>query len=268
MMENDFEHDEFDREVTRIPAQNNAQHKLGKGILEHAEQYLQQMSTGEHTHLLKALRNIAQTEPYSNVLADNLDQAVEAKFANDALNLVHIWTLINQHESDIDFNLLDVIQTDYFQAELFEGFDALEIGENKTQRRLIIQEAFKLYEMQCYAGCIPILYAQLEGLLTDVLVAAGYLKQHQTKFIDVYKIVPGLKGHEIKSLWHKSKIAFELNIYFAELAAYKMDNSSTLTMTRHNILHGTELTQFNRGRSFILFLWLFSSISFMSTLKY
>ncbi len=41
---------------------------------------------------------------------------------------------------------LDVIHTDYFQAELLEAFDALEIGDNKAQRRLVIQEAFKLYE--------------------------------------------------------------------------------------------------------------------------
>ena len=142
-----------------------------------------------------------------------------------------------------------------------------EIGDLKAQRREILQEAFKLYQLECYAGCIPVIYAQLEGLLTDVLSAQGYLKQSQTKFVDVYKIVPGLKGHEIKSLWHKAKIATELNRYFAELAPYKMDSSSTVTMSRHNMLHGTDVANFNQERSSILFIWLFAAISFMSTIR-
>ena len=258
---------DFDQPVTRIPQNQNAQNKLGKGILQNADQYLQSMSAAEHKHLIQMLKVLAANEAYFDVLANQLDQAADSKVANDALNLVHIWTLINQHESDVDFNLLDVIKTDYFQAELLEAFDALEIGDHKDQRRLVIQEAFKLYEMQCFAGCIPVLYAQLEGLLTDVLIAKGYLKQNHTKFMDVYKIVPGLKGHEIKSLWHKSKIACELNVYFAELDAYKMDSSSTVTMTRHNIVHGTDVAHFTQERSFVLFIWLFSVTSFMSTLK-
>jgi hypothetical protein len=268
MIDDDFDLDDFEREVTRIPQNQNAQNKLGKGILQNAEQYLQQMSAGEHTHLIQALRQHAQVEAYFDVLADDLDQPVDAKFANDALNLIHIWSLANQHEDNVaSFDLLDVIK-DYFQTELLEAFDALEIdAENKAQRRLVIQEAFKLYQMQCFAGCIPLLYAQLEGLLTDVLIERGFLKQNQTKFVDVYKIVPGLKGHEIKSLWHKTKIACEMNVYFAELAAYKMDSSSTVTMTRHNILHGTDVSHFSKERSFILFIWLFSVVSFMSTLR-
>lgn len=268
MIDADFEDgfDDFEQEVTRIP-QHEKGKQLGQSILQNAGQYLQSMSAAEHKHFIQMLKGLATQEPYFEVLANQLDQPVENKVANDALNLVHIWTLMNQHESDVDFNLLDVIQTDYFQVELLEAFDALETGENKIQRRLVIEEAFKLYDMQCFAGCVPLLYAQLEGLLTDVLLARGYLKQHQTKFIDVYKIVPGLKGNEIKSLWHKAKIACELNTYFSELAAYKMDNSSTVTMTRHNILHGTDVTQFSQERSFILFIWLFSAISFMSTVK-
>ena len=264
--EDDFD---YDQPVTRIPQNQNAQNKLGKGILQNAEQYLQEMSAGEHTHLMQALRQHAQVEAYFDVLADDLDQPVDAKFANDALNLIHVWSLINQHEDDMaSFDLLEVINTAYFQTELLAAFDALEIDtENKAQRRVVIQEAFKLYDMQCFAGCIPLLYAQLEGLLTDVLIERGFLKQNQTKFVDVYKIVPGLKGHEIKSLWHKSKIACEMNIYFAELAAYKMDSSSTVTMTRHNILHGTDVSHFSKERNFILFIWLFSVVSFMSTLR-
>lgn len=263
----DFEDDEFDREVTRIP-QHKSNKVLGKSILEQAQQYWQQIGEAEHTVIIQRLTVLAEQESYFNVLADQLDQPAEAKIANDALNFMHFWTLIQKHEAAPEaFNLLDLIERDYFQNAFFQAFDALEIGELKAQRRVILQEAFKLYQLQCYAGCIPVIYAQLEGILTDVLIEQGYLQQTQTKFVDVYKIVPGLKGNEIKSLWHKAKIATELNRYFAELAAYKMDSSSTVTMTRHNMLHGTEVAHFNQARSFILFIWLFSAVSFMSTVR-
>ncbi|QIO08183.1 hypothetical protein [Acinetobacter lanii] len=263
----DFQDDQFDREVTRIP-QHKTQKVLGKTILELAHQYWQDIVEAEHSLLIQSLRQLAQKESYFDVLADELDQPLDAKIANDALNFMHFWSLIQKHEVDAaQFNLLELINTEYFQTEFFNAFDALEITERKAQRRVILQEAFKLYQLECYAGCIPVIYAQLEGLLTDVLIEQGFLKQSQTKLVDVYKIVPGLKGNEIKSLWHKSKIAGELNRYFAELAAYKMDSSSTVTMTRHNMLHGTDVDNFNQERSFILFIWLFSAVSFMSTLR-
>lgn len=263
--EEDFD---YDQPVTRMKQNASSQKQLGSQILKDAEQYLEDISADEHAFLIKTLLGFADQEPYFQILADELDQPVGTKFANDALNLLYFWQTIHQFEDVDKFNLLDVINTEDFQTEMLKAFDALNITEHKAQRRLVLLEAFKLYKLGFYAGCIPMLYAQLEGILTDVLIEAGFLKQNGTKFVDVYKIVPGLKGNEIKSLWHKAKIAVELNTYFSELAAYKMDSSSTVSMSRHNILHGTDLNHFNQGRSFILFIWLFSAVSFMSTLKY
>lgn len=259
---------DYDPPVTRI--QQNQQNKvqMGNQILKEAEQYLEEISADEHAFLIKTLLGLAEQEPYFQVLAEELDQPLGAKVANDALNLLYFWQAVHQFEDIEKFNLLDVVKSENFQSEMLKAFDALNISEHKAQRRLVLLEAFKLYKLGFYAGCIPMLYAQLEGILTDVLIETGFLKQNATRFVDVYKIVPGLKGNEIKSLWHKSKIAAELNPYFAELAAYQMDSSSTVSMTRHNILHGTDLNHFNQGRSFVLFIWLFSALSFMSTLKY
>ena len=265
-LDNSFD-DEFDREVTRIPQNQNAKKLLENNILKQATSYLENISEDEHQYLIQTLEKFAKEETYFNVLADELNQEIDAKVANDALNLLHFWKDIHKSEDLNSFNLLDVVKAQRFQSEFFEAFDALEIGENKVLRKNVIEEAFKLYELGFYTGCAPILYGQMEGLLTDVLIEHGYLKQQDTKFVDVYKIVPGLKGHEIKSLWHKAKIAHELNPYFSELAAYKMDNSSIVTLTRHNILHGTELNHFNQGRCFILFIWLFGVVSFMGTVK-
>lgn len=264
MIDDDFD---FDQPVTRIP-QNEQRHKqLGNHILKEAQQYLEVISAEEHTQLISALTACSENEEYFNVLADQLNQPLGEKVANDALNLLYFWRENQNFEDASEFKILDVINGEYFQTEMLKAFDALEIGETKAQRRLVILEALKLYKLGFYAGCIPVLYSQLEGILTEVLLQTGFLKQNGTKFVDVYKIVPGLKGNEIKSLWHKAKIATELNRYFAELAAYKMDSSSVVTATRHNMLHGTDVEHFNQERSFILFIWLFSAVSFMSTVR-
>jgi len=266
MIDEDYFDD--DQPVIRIAQNQKTKAQFEKNILKQAQQYLDDISEDEHQFLIQTLRDMAQEEKYFDVLADQLDQPVDAKVANDALNLLYFWQLIHEAKEISEFNLLDVINTEFFQSSLLDAFELLDIGESKAQYKAVLAQSFKLYELKFYAGCIPLLYAQLEGLLTAVLLQNGYLKQQDTKFIDVYKIVPGLKGHEIKSLWHKTKIANELNHYFLELAAYKMDNSSTVSMTRHNILHGTELSHFNQGRSFVLFIWLFSAVSFMSSLKF
>ena len=253
--------------ITRIPQNEQGKNRLGQRVLADAHEYLVKISEKEHIFLMQTLASLVEEDSYFSILADELNKPVGSKVANDALNLIYFWQLIYRYEDVSMFNLLDIVNGEDFQKDLLKAFDGLIIGENKNLRRQVILEAFKLYKLKCYSGCIAILYAQLEGLLTDILIEHGYLQQKQTKFVDVYKIVPGLKGNEIKSLWHKVKIACELNPYFAEFAAYKMDSSSTVTMTRHNILHGTDVNCFNQSRSFILFLWLFSVTSFMSTLK-
>ena len=267
-MYDDFDDYEDEQPVKRIKSNVQGLPTLGKQILNQAQDYLHQISQGEHTLLVNHLRELAQQDEYFNVLADQLDQPVGSKVANDALNLMHFWQQIHAYEDVQSFNLLIVINTEAFQKDVLTTFDAMQIDEqNKALRRPVIIEAFKMYKLGCYAGCVPLLYAQLEGLLTDVLIQQAFLKQNGTKFVDVYKIVPGLKGNEIKSLWHKSKIAIELNPYFAELAAYKMDSSSNVTATRHNILHGTDVEHFTQARSFILFIWLFSALNFMSNIR-
>jgi len=230
---------DFDQAVTRIPQNKGSQQQLGKNILKEAQYYLEDIAEDEHGYLQKTLHQLGLQEPYFNVLADELNQELDAKVANDALYLLYFWQEIYEVVDLKSFNLLNIVNGQKFQTKFFEAFEALDIGENKLLRKNVIEEAFKLYELGFYAGCAPILYAQLEGLLTDILLQHGYLKQQDSKLVDVHKIVPGLKGHEIKSLWHKAKIAHELNPYFSELAPYKMDNSSVVTATRHNILHGT-----------------------------
>ena len=267
-MYDDYDDFEDDQPVTRIKSNIKEQQIAGKRILDDAQHYLDHISQGEHTFLIDTLRALAQQDEYFNVLADQLDQPVGSKVANDALNLMHFWQQIHRHEDVKAFNLLDVINSEDFQKEVLTAFDDMQIDEShKALRRPVIVEAFKMYKLGCYAGCVPLLYAQLEGLLTDVLIQQGFLKQNGTKFVDVHKIVPGLKGNEIKSLWNKAKIATEMNAYFSEIAAYKMDSSSNVTATRHNILHGTDVVHFTQARSFILFIWLFCVMSFMRGIR-
>ena len=265
MIDDDFD---FDQPVTRIPQNSQANKQLGHQLLQQAEQYLASMGSRAHAQLLEALRQLELEDPYFAVMADQLEYETDEPVANDVLNLLYFWQMANEKEADIAaFQLPTLIQTDYFQTAFFEAYDAMDLGEFQTQRRSVIEETLKLYQQQCYAGCITVIYGQIEGILTDALIEHGYLQQNQTKFVDVYKIVPGLKGHEVKSLWHKVKIASEINPYFLSLEALKMDSSSSVTSSRHNIVHGADVTHFNQARTFILLVWLFAVMSFISTLK-
>lgn len=262
-----IDYDDDDQPVTRIAQNNSATQLAGKIILEDAQQYFDTMSQAEHAFLQKSLNTLIPQDAYFQVLADAFNLDAGAKLPNDALNFLYFWQLINDVEDIEKFNVLELVNTDFFQTALLHALDDMQIGAQKMQRRAVIADIFKLYQQGYYVACVPVLYAQLEGLLTDVLLAKGFLEQKETKFLDVYKIVPGLKANEIKSLWHKSKIATEMNPYFAELAAYKMDSSSTVTMSRHNILHGSDMQHFTQARSFILLIWLFSVVSFMRGIR-
>ncbi|MDM1250693.1 hypothetical protein HXZ77_06055 [Acinetobacter johnsonii] len=265
MIDDDFD---FDQPVTRIPQNPQATKLLGNRLLQQAEQYLASMGSQPHAQLVESLRQLELEDPYFAVMADQLEYESDEPIGNDVLNLLFFWQMANEKEANIaEFQLPNLIQTDYFQATLLDAYDAMDLGAFQAQRRRVIEETLKLYQQQCYAGCITVLYGQIEGILTDALIEHGYLQQNQTKFVDVYKIVPGLKGHEVKSLWHKVKIASEINPYFLSLEALKMDASSSVTSTRHNMVHGADVTHFTQARSFILFIWLFAVISFISTVK-
>ena len=265
MIDDDFD---FDQPVTRIPQHANSTKQLGNQILKQAEQYLTSMGSASHAQFVSKLRQLATQESYFDLLADQIEFESDAPIANDALNLLYFWKMASEKETELaDFALLDLIEKDYFQNELLTAVDALQIGENLAQHRQVIEQCLKMYQQECYAGCVTVLYGQVEGILTEALAERGYLKLNQTKYIDVYKIVPGLKGHEVKGLWHKVKVATDINPYFMELQALKMDNSSSVTATRHNIVHGSDLGHFSRERSFVLFIWLFAMISFITTVK-
>ncbi len=56
---NDIDHDDFDREVTRIPQNLKAKQQLENNILKQAENYLEDISEDEHSFLIKTLQNLA-----------------------------------------------------------------------------------------------------------------------------------------------------------------------------------------------------------------
>ena len=135
---NDIDHDDFDREVTRIPQNLKAKQQLENNILKQAENYLEDISEDEHSFLIKTLQNLAVDESYFNVIAENLEQPIGTKFANDALNLLHFWKLINDVDDVITFDLLDVVNGTFFQSEMLKAFDTLEIGEQKEQFKTVL----------------------------------------------------------------------------------------------------------------------------------
>ena len=111
--EDDFD---FDQPVTRIKQNAASQKQLGSQILKDAEAYLEDISADEHTLLIKNLSGLVAQDAYFQVLADQLDQPIGAKFANDALNLMHFWPATHQFEDIEQFKLLDMINSEYYQT--------------------------------------------------------------------------------------------------------------------------------------------------------
>ena len=87
MIDDDFD---FDQPVTRIPQNEQRNKQLGNHILKEAQQYLEAISADEHTFLIQTLNGLAKNEEYFKVLAEQLDQPLGEKVANDALNLLVI----------------------------------------------------------------------------------------------------------------------------------------------------------------------------------
>ena len=76
MIDEDYFDD--DQPVIRIAQNQKTKAQFKKNILKQAQQYLDDISEEEHQFLIQTLRDMAQEEKYFDVLADQLDQPVDA----------------------------------------------------------------------------------------------------------------------------------------------------------------------------------------------
>ena len=69
-----------------------------------------------------------------------------------------------------DITVENFVNKESFQKNLLDLFDEIAIDEKFQKRKSLIKEAFKLYELELFAGCLCLLYTQIEGIITDYLI--------------------------------------------------------------------------------------------------
>lgn len=223
---------------------------------------------------LEGIDKFQKNEPYLTELLDQLKNNDNLSHANEALSLACFIQLIYENDDKPeDVNIFDVINSDYFNNKFFSAVNQIKLGENFTKREFVLKEAFQLYKLEYYAGCLTLLYGQLEGILTDYLIQRNLLIKNGNfynysgdGFDHTYK--NGNKktinsSSKITGIDSKVIIAANFNKYFEKLDAYKIDSEYKINNDRNDILHGNILDRFTKERCFILVVWLTSIFNFL-----
>lgn len=227
-------------------------------------------------NFLEGIYKFQQYEPYLTNLLDSLENNTNLSHVNETISLACFVQLIFEYEDNPEsVHIFDVINTRYFDEIFFKIFEGIDLGENFKNREDVLREAFTLYKLEYYAGCLTLLYGQLEGILTDYLIQKNLLikngnfyhylgdkivypyKNNNKKIIDSDKRITGIDDKII--------IAANFNEYFEKLDAYKIDSEYKINNDRNDILHGSILDRFTKERCFILIVWLVSIFNFLLT---
>ncbi|QIO07370.1 hypothetical protein [Acinetobacter shaoyimingii] len=247
-------------------------HKLSQVILPIAteiQDLLKNIDPEKFTHFIERIEKLQKFEPYLTKLFHDLKNNENFSHAHETISLACLIQLIYENEQHPDdVHIFDVIKTAYFKDLFFSQFSNIQLGENFSQREAVLKEAFQLYELGFYAGCLTLLYAQLEGILTDYLFEKKMLIKSKNEdiymgpYIQHTKITP---YKVIKGMKEKLLIAKHMDPYFVKLDAYKIDSTYPMNNDRNAILHGAILDRFTQERCFILFIWVNSIFNFLQS---
>jgi hypothetical protein len=205
------------------------------------------------------IQNHDKTDPLIKQLISEMENNPNLSEALEILSYGDIYKLLFNNGEIKEASVLTIINKDYFQKELLNYFDEIKINNKFLKRKFLIQEALKLYEIECYAGCLCLLHSQLEGIITDYLLHKNIL----TKSTDKYGkpcFKETINNKQITGLRDKIKLSKTLNNSFIRLENYKFDSDADKKFhnERNNILHGSNIDSFTYERCFIVFIWIAS----------
>lgn len=228
----------------------------------------------------KALLNFTSWMKHQEEIAPHMEQILDEMKNNgnysEALKTIRyrqLLRLIINSEKIEDKNLLNLINQDVFQKPILTYFEKIDIGIHFQRRKALIEEAFQLYKHEFYAGCLTLLLSQFEGIITDYLIFKNVIKKDikngKTKFYEVAKLANGAKEKtsELSSLAKKIELAKNINENFKRLESYNFDNDENQKFhnERNDILHGSNIANFNAERCFVLFIWIDSILGSIYT---
>ncbi|MDC5315954.1 hypothetical protein OHW94_10730 [Acinetobacter baumannii] len=217
--------------------------------------------------ILLAVKQHQELSPHVSKLLDEMNNNPNLSEALETVPYIQLVKLLTNSEAKHNVSVLDLINDAYFQKTLFFNFDAINISNHFKNRRVLIEEALQLYKLGMYAGCLTLLHSQFEGILTDYLLYKGIIeaetKNSKTRIYNVAER-PKVKKEsdaEVTGLFEKIRLAKTISDTFMRLDNFTYDNNKKLKFhnERNDILHGSNIANFNAERCFVIFIW-FDSI--------
>ncbi|OTU41288.1 hypothetical protein CAT37_18210 [Acinetobacter pittii] len=206
--------------------------------------------------ILIAAKKHQELSPYVSKVLDEMKNNPNLSEALETIPYVQIVKLLTNSEVKDNVSVLDLINDDYFQRTLFYNFDSINISSHFKNRRVLIEEALQLYNLGMYAGCLTLLHSQFEGILTDYLIYKNIIEKKIVNSKTKFKMLPS--GPEITGLAKKIELAKTISDTFKRLESYNFDNDQNIKFhnERNDILHGSNIANFNKERCFIVFIWI------------
>ena len=112
-------------------------------------------SIKENFDIEKALTDLENDPKFSEVRKIPYRDLISVRFNNFRIENITIQNFVTKED---------------FQINLLNLFDEIALDEKFQKRKSLIKEAFKLYELELFAGCLCLLYTQIEGIITDYLI--------------------------------------------------------------------------------------------------
>jgi len=223
---------------------------------------------------MKTLQNIGywfsnheRTSPFMEKMLSEMENNPNLSEALETIPYRHLFKLISNSNQIESVSILDLINENYFQKGILDCFDEIQIGNHFKSRKNIIEEAFNLYKLDFFAGCLCLIHSQLEGIITDYLLYKNIIKEriNTNGRIVLEKTNCTDKKCSISGLAEKIDLAKKINENFNRLESFNFDNDQNIKFSneRNNILHGSNINNFNRERCFIVFIWIDSILSSM-----
>ncbi|MDC5702920.1 hypothetical protein OFN14_18245, partial [Acinetobacter baumannii] len=209
--------------------------------------------------------NQEKAAPHMRKILDEMESNSNFSEALETIPYRQLFRLIVDCELEDNVKLTDLINQDIFQKALLKYFDKINIGSHFNNRKVLIEEALKLYKSELYAGCLTLLHSQFEGILTDYLLFKGIIekeiKNSKTNFTKVSD------GKSITGLGPKIGLAKNISDTFKRLDTFTYDNNLNIKFhsERNDVLHGSNIANFNAERCFVIFIWIDSILDSIYT---
>jgi hypothetical protein len=150
---------------------------------------------------------------------------------------------------DTQSRLYAYTSSSVFTNELLELYASTGL---RPERSTLLSAALELHQSSRFAGAVPLLYSQIEGIVTDALRELKLVPRSRSGF-------PGLKD-KLKTAHDGVASDTDIFLRLLEDSLAPKDPKSTIANTRNAVLHGSDLAFATSKRSTQIMLWTYAML--------